>query len=191
MRYYKVIVICLIVFFSLLLTSCANDSANTMRRMMRMVPEAVEVFEQSKEHLDVLRNGGFGERELWTRVSQDNISIVFGTSEGGGSIAYEDWHTLEWLSDEEREALVFLLSSAELSSNFEIITSRRVDVNRRGERVMGLVAAFYTSGGGTRQNAVEIMHGEGVLPINWFGPPRDSYSRYLGDGYTLWVYTVR
>ena len=180
MKNLKLIAVILLV---LLLTSCFNDSPAAMREMMRQVPEAIEVFEQSREHLEILRTGGFVERELSAHVFHDGLGIAFGTSEGGGGVMYEEWYTLEWLSDEERNAIVFLLTSEELSMNFVMIEST-IDAGN-------IVAALYSQFGGHRGNFIEIWHGEHEELIRRINPMRDSYSRYLGDGWTLWVYTVR
>ena len=182
MKRLKLIIVCFKVFLLVLLSSCVPASAPAMRSMMRDVPEAVEVFEQSKERLEILRLGGFGERRLWANSS---LFITFDTGER--SVAYEEWHTLEWLTEAEVEALVFLLTSDELSANFVRIGTRKIEIER-DVWVTGMVAIFYEAAGGGIANVIEIWHGE-----DYFSPiiMRDSYSRDLGDGYTLWVYTIR
>ena len=177
---YSIISLLFAFSFSLLHTS-QRELRHPTARVRRDAPE---IFEQSREHLEVLRTGGFGERNVWADIHPHGLGISFGFSERGGRIAYEGWHTIEWLSDEEKYALVFLLTSEEMSINFISITSRR-----QGEK-SGLVARLYhqyvdgRSPFGT-SDIVEIWHGSltpqafnhstlgRVLPI------------YLGYGYTL------
>ena len=170
-----------VILLALFLTSCFNDSPARMRGMMRQVPEAIEMFEQSREHLEVLRTGGFAERELWVF---ENLVIHFGTTEGGGGVRYENWYTLEWLSEEERDALVFLLTSEELSRNFVVIESTR-------EAGSIVAALHWQRAGHVRGEFIEIWHGEHEVLRRRINPMRDSYSRDLGDGWVLWVYTTR
>ena len=182
MKIREIIIVCLgLLGFVLLLSFCARDTP--MRRMMRDVPEAIEVFEQSREHLETLRTGGFGERELWARIFSDGLGIAFGHSEGGGRIDYEEWHTLEWLAEEEGEALVYLLTSEELSRNFIRVASPVEP---------GVISAtVYETGGGAVRDVIEIRHGGGEAFEFYNAVSRDSYIRDLGDGWMLWIYILR
>lgn len=41
------------------------------------------------------------------------------------TVSYPDWHTIEWLSQETKEAILFLLLSEELTHNFDFIRGER------------------------------------------------------------------
>ena len=180
MKCLKLAIVCFVVPISLLISSCSDSSAASMRRMMRDVPEVIEVFEQSREQLEILRTGGFGEREV--RV---NYFIAEGLSmfERGRWVFLEDWHTIEWLSEQEKEAIVFLLTDEELSNNFSYIDNLMVE--RDGGSVRTMIATPQL-GGHIRGERIAIWYGEAELKFM-----QDSYSRDLGGGWTLWVYTVR
>ena len=181
MKKIKLIIVCLIAIWLLYEFLFAPRPLSPMESMMQQVPEIIEVFEQSKEHLNVLRDGKFGSRNV---RANDALFI----NDGRGGVPYERWHTIGWLSEEEKEALVFLLTSEELSWNFVYIGSGMVEI-RRDERVRVITATLYTQMGPQSDN-IEIWHGD-ASPTD--GPVRipSSYSRDLGDGWTLWVYTVR
>ena len=183
MRKFKLIVVCAMAF--LFLSSCGPRPLSPMENMMLQVPEAIEMFEQSREYLEVLRTSGFAERELSAHVFHDGLGIAFGTTAGGGGVHYDEWYTLEWLSEQERNALVFLLTSEELSWNFVWIESTR--------ETGSIVATLYYRAAPRRGDFIEIWHGEADnLGFGTrIGPMRESYSRGLGDGWVLWVYTVR
>jgi len=135
--------------------------------MRELIPEMIEIFELSREHLDILRDGQFTnlDRDVWV------------------SIAFEEWDVFEWFTDEERNALAFLFTSEELSRNFIWIYSWR--------ETPTLTAVLFEQGGGGRFDRIEIWHGESEYFDLRIHIMHSSYSVYLGDGYTLWVYTVR
>jgi len=148
-----------------------------MGEMKELIPEMIEVFEQSREHLDTLRDGQFANlgREI---IASDAVAL----DDGRGGMLYEEWDTFEWLSDEERNSLSFLFSSEELSRNFTWIVS--------GTEDRTLTAVLFEQGGGSRFERIEVWHGE----EGWLfrmSDMHDLYSLDLGGGYTLWVYTVR
>jgi len=155
-----------------------DGSARSMREMKERIPEMIEVFERSREHLDVLRDGGFvnfGRAEIsgMMFISYDN---------GRRGFAYEEWDRIEWLTDEEKEAIRFLFTSEELSHNFTWVCSYAEN---------GTMRAEHQQTGGRFSDNIEIWYGES----RWFDAQRatmrDSYTVDLGDGYTLWIYTLR
>ena len=171
MRFLKFAAVAISLMF---LTSCLDDSPARMREMRAMIPEMIEIFEQSKEYLDVLRDGNFA--YSGRGVGSNNGLII---SYGTGGIPYEEWDTIEWLSDKERDALLFLYRSEELGRNFLQIGSPA--------REISIGAMIYRVGDGPRTNNIAIWHS---------GRPRsafieDYYTVDLGDGYVLWIYTLR
>jgi len=154
-----------------------DGSSRSMRQMQQMIPEIVEDFELSREHLDVLRNGNFANINREVEASQ-SLHINYGR----GAIPHSKWGAIEWITDEERNALTFLFTSEELNRNFEWIYS--------GVRNGALTAVLFEQGGPPNFQRIEIWYGE----EGWLFPRSDmdlSESVYLGDGYTLWIYTVR
>ena len=187
MRSLKIIVLTLL---AILLTSCFSDPVpsarpTSVRELRRYIPEVIEVFEQSREQLEILRTGGFGERVVEVHYFVDGLSM----DEGGRWVNLQEWHTLEWLSEEEIDALVFLFTSEELSMNFISIESRMVETSI-GEQVQRMVATLYWILG-PRGVFMEIWHGNVTpycLQFILITEVTSSYSVYLGDGYTLWLY---
>ena len=175
----------LIVFVSTFMDSSIPSARPTyVRELRRYVPEVIEVFEQSREQLEILRTGGFGERVVEVHYFADGLSM----DEGGRWVNLQYWHTLEWLSEEEIDALVFLMTSEELSMNFIHIGNGMRQV-RGGERVQIMEATLYWILG-PRGLYMEIWHGEYSPYDLWMVRVESSYSVYLGYGYTLWLFTT-
>ena len=181
MKSFKIILTALLLIS---LTACSFcDSPRSMREMRQLVPEMIEIFEQSREHLDVLRNGEF------VNLGRAEISgdLFISYRNGRRGAPYEGWDTIEWLTDKEREAILFLMRSEELSHNFELIFSCAGGATLGAElyrnppeciRVFDVIDIWYGEGENLR------LRSHGVL---FHG----SYSVDLGSGYTLWAYTAR
>jgi len=180
----KTLRLILIILLVSSLTSCGiffpalDSSARSMREMKERIPEIIEIFELSKGHLDVLRDSEFvnvGRAEISGRmsISYDN---------GRRGFAYEEWDRIEWITDEEKDSIVFLFTSEDLSHNFTWICSYAEN---------GTMRAELQQTGGRFSDNIEIWYGES----RWFDAQRatmrDSYTVDLGDGYTLWIYTIR
>ena len=187
MKRFKSVMVCLIIF--LLLSSCYDDSSAAMERMKQQIPEVTEIFVQSREHLEVLRVGEFGARMASADSLGGRLTIGYevGMIRVDGNwqqdlrfVRYEDWHTIEWLSEEEREALVFLLSSEELSRNFLRIS---------GGLRTGCIRARVHDPEAEAGSFMEIWHDTSPNPL-WARSIRDSYSVSFELGYRLWIYTV-
>jgi len=155
-----------------------DNSPSRMRQMKQDIPEMIEIFEQSKEYLDILRNGNF---VSFDRRVEANYGLII--EYGRGGVPYDEWDTIEWLSAEERDAILFLFTSDELNRNFMWIVSDMEEPTLR--------ATLYMRGSGNRTDNIEIWHGEGTYLNSRRVGMQDSYSRDLGDRYTLWVYTER
>ena len=145
---------------------------SSMRAMQRFIPQAVEIFEQSRESLETLRSGEFAANNAVAFYHPSGLII---SCDYMGGVFYPDWYTIEWLSSEERDAIVFLLSSDELARNFVRVESSQAALNR----VSGPVG-----------DAMVILY-PGVRPrSSWEFPfMEDTYVIDLEDGYRLWLYT--
>ena len=149
--------------FLLLLYSVIDVTELTPRRNVRdlqaYIPQAKEMFEQSREHLDVLVNGEFLNKDRWATA---------GALRGG-----DDLYWLEELPAQEVDALIFLLTGDKLERNFGIIRS---DLGGLGALIIHRGTA-----------SMEITHGGssfGVFASHYGSRHRES----LGGGYELWVY---
>ena len=138
----KALKVFLIILILISLTSCGfffsafDSSEQSMREMKELIPEMVEIFEQSQDRLETLRNGNFA--NLGTGVGSTSILYISYGVHGG--IPYEEWSQVEWLTDEEREDLLFLFTGKELSRNFTQVNSGTTDGS--------LVAVIYQRGSG-------------------------------------------
>ena len=168
-------------FLSILLVALAvmfvgTFPRNSMRAMQRLIPQAVEVFEQSRASLRILRDGEFVANNALTFRLPDRL-IIFCRDRGG--VFYPDWywHAIEWLSNEEREAIIFLLASDALEHNFIEVGPTR--------------ATLYTTS--TQVGAAMTILYPGVDPLtsSEFPLMEDTYIVDLEDGYRLWLYTWR
>jgi len=161
-------------FVVLLIATFVDRGMWTMRRM---IPQAIRVFEQSRESLELLRDGGLAANNGWAdnHPNAVGIGITYSLGEDWKGIDYIDWHTIEWLSDEERDAIVFLLTSDELERNFVVVSSMSATLYRRGMGLNTDVMVLLYPGAEPRE--VPFM--------------QDSYIKDLGNGYRLWFYTAR
>jgi len=150
--------------------------------MNRHVPEMAEVFEQSREYLDVLRSGEFVNRGR----AEINSDLFISYRDGRLGAPYEEWDTIGWLTYEEREAILFLMRSEEPGLNFLRIASDREDGT--------LIAELYRQPpeGARVADIMDIWYGEGHRSRgSFYGELHDSRPVNLGDGYTLWMHTIR
>jgi len=149
----------------------AIEPWRSMARLRRAVPQAIETFEKSRERLDVIANGEF---------AQSGLIILLDSSllrEGIRAISRVE--RLDVFPEEERDALLFLMTGEELGERgFARIIGRdgviRADVYRQGNVSM---------------NAIEINRGRcpsdrGVSVVH-------RYVADLGGGYELWLDVVR
>jgi len=158
--------------------------------MQANIPQARVIFEQSIEQLDILVSGEFmvNEGRAWDNVRLHADWFMAGWSSGWNdalllsynigdntrrAFVYYYWYTIEWLSDEERDAILFLLADHELEDNYISI----------GVSSGVLWARLYQQ----RPAVLIIAYGE-----LWPWPEENGMflerSESLGDGYTLWVY---
>ena len=88
--------------------------ANDMRNMQARIPQTIEIFEQSREQFDTIANSEFVVNRAEVRRQEDVWVIWYRFR----TVPLESEVTIEWLSNEEREALIYLVSSEELEYNF-------------------------------------------------------------------------
>ena len=149
------------------------EPRRAMARLQRMIPRAIEIFEQSRERLDVLVYGEFARGGHW--FSRGRLDYC----EEGRPTFMEPWEgglgrppleRLEALPDEERDAVLFLMTSEEPGgSGFRSIASPSGGVFFR--------ATPYIAFGNDR---ISITYGEILRPRTW-----GAYTVDLGYGYTL------
>ena len=163
------------VFFSLMHMQHMNRS--DVRALRAQIPQAIEIFEQSREHFDVLVNGEFMGSGVAAVSSREIMEECWVLSIVGTVIPenldmttrdYWPWR-LERLPDEEMVVLLFLLHSHELEDNFRVIRPRST------EMWFELYSHRYTR--------LTISYGE----PDWTHRRNISLSQELGDGYILWI----
>jgi len=130
-------------------------------------PQAVEIFERNKEHLDVLVNGEFIERSiLVTPTHTDEIAR--------GEVPEQ----LEELLPEEVDAIVFLLADSEPENNFGSIGSGNGNFQ----------AALNDRHGAVPLESVRFTIIYGDRPVEL--PPSGTWLWHvqsLDDRYDLWI----
>ena len=114
--------LCLV--YGVLESSYINRTSNARLNafMENDLPQIRAEIDQSQERFDLLVNGGFGSK-LFSWVSSDLV-IGYLPDDAGEyprQIAHEDWDTIDWLSAEEKDAIVFLIRGDGLRRNFERI----------------------------------------------------------------------
>jgi len=140
---------------------------------------AREIFDQSKEYLNLLLSSEeLGQRR--THINTDLcIRLNLNEPPWMTRIAYEDWDSIEWLTEEEKEAIRFLVTSEALARNFTSL-----DIWGRWDGRTELVARLYSlchdSALGLR--LLEIAYNNTTLQ------ERTLYTEYLGDGYYLRIW---
>ena len=168
--YLKLILVALAVLMLVFIFSAIRVSvfrANDMRNMQARIPQAIEIFEQSREQFDTLVNSELVARGVV--VARAHVAS-WQASWRGGSVLLEDLDRIEWVSDEERDAIIFLVSSDELEYNFGAISSR-----------------------GSRDSVIDVraqlfQQGDAILLIRYRVPYRTEINYIdLGDGYILWL----
>ena len=150
--------------------SGSNRRENADRNIYAKIPQAIEIFQQSREQLDVLANGDFSVNSGRVYRHQEYGWVLFANWRSFYT-PFEDWDTIEWLSDEEREALIYLLSGEELEYNFRSISAIGAEPS--------IQAPLFRQ----EDAALSISYGRSVFGG---GHPID-----LGEGYTLWFFSSR
>ena len=145
------------------------------------IPRAVEVFEQSKDEFELIRNSGFATNNGWA-INHPNsveIAIRYGYGEESRGVNYSNWHTIEWLTEEEKNAIVSILTNEEWQLNV-------FNVSSEGAR---LYDRWPFSWGMFDEDAMLILFpGAEAWEVPFM---TDSHMVDLGDGYRLWLYTAR
>jgi len=144
-----------------------------------LIPTITEDFEQSRERFEILRSGQFAAIGAFT----DGLRLSYGSEwDVRWFVDYGEWHTIEWLSDKERDAIIFLTGSEELELNFMSIGSGGASLhhscNTRGTASSIQLLFPGTSTYISRHDADP-----------WIRSYR-SHIEDLGDGYRIWVYTT-
>jgi len=161
-----------------------------MRDFRRLVPQITEFFEQHREDFDTLRTGEFaahnvGVHPIW---SQDNAYLRLWYTYGERRVEVEqsDWYTIEWLPDEEKDAILSIMSSV-------------LNFGWSGRSpLIGAGAAILRSTGGSGYNEGIVIYYPGIEPQMRGGRwvPSEMYDERtytveLGYGYHLFIYVSR
>ena len=154
------------------------------RAWIAEIPQIERDFEQSRERLDILRNGEFAAQG----ASTSGVWLRYGERI---EVHFEDWHTIQWMTPEELDALLFLsfLSEREeLEHPFVSIGTTSATISSSG------------GGGGSAFRGVQILYpGENPQRLNFDGlwisrNDVEDYTVYasdLGYGYTLQIYAAQ
>jgi len=137
------------------------------RDVREKTPQAVKVFEMSREKLNLLRHGDFmaNNGSVWN----DSSHGIYIASKVSEDIFHEDWDTIDWLSADEINSIIYLMTSDELTYNFISISSFESHITAR------LIDADSRYG-------LAILSEFNALPLG-------LYLEDLEDGYTLWFDT--
>ena len=144
----------------------STQRAIDMRNMQARIPQAIEIFEQSREQFDILVNSEFAYNRVQRISRQEDVWVV---NYRFRTVPLDE---VVWLSEEEREAIIFLKSSEELEYNFRLSTS-----SFDAPRIVVLAELLFE-------------RSEVILSIHYGMPDRSLTGNDfvdLGDGYTLWV----
>jgi len=160
--------------YSIIITIFADEIA--MDKMRGYSPQAIETFELSREKLELLTNGEFAKNNASVLYTTIGLSLAFEGSSPSWYTAYDQWDTIEWLSDAERDAILFLTSSEELPRNFVEIDTTHATLYKWGSGPSTDILAIYYPGVNIRESS-----------LLW----QDSFSVNLGGGYILRGYQIR
>ena len=130
-------IIFLVAGFSIhsVLVEVSRIERETVNQMKDMLPQIREDFLLTQERLDTLANGEFvlrGARAFDPRgrsetfvdnpadINRWQISFPVSLQRGWPreDVHYWDWHTIDWITNEEIEAIIFLVSSREIVHRF-------------------------------------------------------------------------
>jgi len=103
---------------------------NPVGRLRATLPQIREDFTMAQSRFDTLR-GEFARHSASIWVPSEYI-LMYGwrisynaspyrTSEDRVSVYFSDWHEIEWLSQEAKDAIIFLVSSQDIGFNFNSI----------------------------------------------------------------------
>jgi hypothetical protein len=112
-------VLFLLLSLRLLVPGIIGHEWNSVGRLKALLPQLREDFAAIQPRLDTLRNGGFAQHfanagNPYERASETHEWVIHydisqpEERENMVTVFYEDWHTLEWLSQDEKDAILFL-----------------------------------------------------------------------------------
>jgi len=199
-RFFKIVgtflfgIIFLVAGFSIhsVLVEVSRIERETVNQMKDMLPQIKEDFLLTQDRLDTLANGEFvlrrarafdprGHSETFVDNPADinRWQISFPVSPQRGwpreDVHYWDWHTIDWITDEEIEAIIFLASSREIAHRFVGLNasdwsdeySLRADIQLYGLRYASLIIFYGYSN---------------ISPHHLF------HYEHLGGGYYIYIY---
>jgi len=112
-----------------------RQETETVNQVKAMLPQVREDFLLVQERFDVLMDGEFASQAASARNPMGHPPpnprnprdiyrwIITLRGDWHNAVRYEDWYTIDWISDEELEAIIFLASSREIEHNFTSIST--------------------------------------------------------------------
>jgi len=185
------LVLFLLLTVEYLLAGTTFRDARRMSRFQNKIPLITEFFEEHKEDLDTLRYGEFSRNDAEVRVvhwdyNYSFLQIEYTYEENRAVITESNWYTLEWLSDEEKEAIHSIMDNLS-TFNFE---------RGRGPYINAEAIVFHRAiGSPNSSNGVFILY-PGIEPPVFLGGTgvqvfHDDIMVDLGQGYRIFIYATR
>ena len=176
-----------IAYFFLLLAWVSRESEHPAVQELRdMLPQVRQDFAYSRQKLDLLANGDFARRQatagsisalnLYDTNCLGHLMISFHTPTHENlwnrqEICFSGWHTIDWLTDNVKDAIIFLFSSQQIMHHFTEVTANITGHTiRAGIRSPGTHVAIF------------ISRGQSSLPAD-----RQFHHEPLGNGYYLYI----
>jgi len=161
-----------------------------MRDFRRRIPQITEFFDQHRGDFDTLRTGEFATYQgvahtVW-RHDNASLRLSYTYGESRTTVEQRDWHTIAWLPNEEKDAILSIMDSMldlGWSGRSPSIGTRTATLRRTG-------------GGGYSEGIVIFFPGiEPQISSDDWAPPGVFDERTevvaLGDGYHLFMYVSR
>ena len=162
-----------------------------MQAVKNKLPQVRQDFIHSRHRLDLLVDSAFGQNQAsafnnaWRSAPHDadwleNWSISFLAPMqdhpfNRESVRFDEWHTIEWLSSGEQDAIIFLASSPQILHHF---TSLYIPRQYRSFTLRADIHLSYLN-----YASLYIFRGQSdMLPIGL------HHHEYLGDGYYIYIY---
>ncbi|MCL2286645.1 MAG: hypothetical protein FWC32_09835 [Firmicutes bacterium] len=174
-------------FFLLLAWAGRRYNHPVVQELRGMLPQVRQDFAYSRQKLDLLADGAFAGRQAtvssFSTPNPDDtnclghlmISFHAPTYErlfNRRGVSFSEWYTIDWLTDNEKDAIIFLFSSQQIVHHFTVVMA-----NITGHTIE---ASIYFPG---THVSIFISRGLSNRP-----PDRQFHHEPLGSGYYLYIY---